>query len=136
MSFREKSTWVSFVLLLALSTAYFWNFLLMLADRPHSDVLFPFLVLGFVIGQIILQAVIAAQSPREARAPKDEREQLIDLKATRVAFFVLMLGAFSSVGAMHFRVSRFEMGNFTLLAIVFAELTVLGTRLLLYRRGA
>jgi hypothetical protein len=136
MSFREKSTWISFVLLLALSIAYFWNFTLMLMDRPHSDVLFPLLVLAFVVGQLILQAAIAIRSPREARAPKDERERLIDLKATRVAFLVLMTGAFTSVGTMHLRVNRFEMGQFTLLAIVVAELVLLGTRLVLYRRDA
>lgn len=136
MSFREKSTWLSFLLLLALAVAYFWNFILMLTDRPHSDLLFPLLILGFVVGQVILQAVIAIQSPREARAPKDERERLIDLKATRVAFVVLMIGAFTSVGTMHFRVNRFEMGQFTLLAIVVAELALLGTRMVLYRRDA
>ena len=136
MSFREKSTWVSFILLLALAIAYFWNFALMLADRPHSDLLFPLLVLGFVVGQVILQAVVAIQSPIEARAPKDERERLIDLKATRVAFFVLIVGAFTSVGTMHFRFNRFEMGQFTLLAIVVAELALLGTRIVLYRRDA
>ena len=39
-----------------------------------------------------LHVAIAVRSPRDARAPKDEREVLIDLKATRTAFYVLFAG--------------------------------------------
>ena len=44
---------------------------------------------------------VAIQSPREARTPKDERERLIDMKAARLAFPVLLVGAFAAIGALH-----------------------------------
>ena len=74
------------------------------------------------------------QSPRDARAPKDERERLIDLKAMRVAFFVLMTAAILVIVLVHFPVDRFAIIQALLLAVVVAELTMLGARLVYYRR--
>ena len=44
------------------------------------------MVAAFVILEIVLRVAMAIQSPRDARAPRDEREDLIDMRATRVAF--------------------------------------------------
>jgi len=106
MSFREKSTWISFLLL----------------------------VIVFVVGEVVLHAIIVMQSPRDARARKDERERLIDLKAMRVAFFVLMTAAILVIVLVHFPVDRFAIIQALLLAVVVAELTMLGARLVYYRR--
>ena len=66
------------------------------------------LILLFVVLEIVLHVAIAVQSPRDARAPKDERETLIDLKATRTAFYVLFGGALLSIFTMHFRRQRLD----------------------------
>jgi archaellum biogenesis protein FlaJ (TadC family) len=137
MSFREKSTWISFVLLLAISIPFFTQVLRIESGRTSSEAsfhLFLALVIVFVVGEIVLHAVIVMQSPRDARAPKDERERLIDLKAMRVAFFVLMTGALLVVVLVHFPVDRFQILQALLLAVVVAELTMLGARLVYYRR--
>ena len=96
MSFREKSTWISFVLLLAISIPFFYQFVRIESGSTSSQAsfhLFLVLVIVFIVGEVVLHAIIVMQSPRDARAPKDERERLIDLKAMRVAFFVLMTAA-------------------------------------------
>jgi archaellum biogenesis protein FlaJ (TadC family) len=137
MSFREKSTWISFVLLLAISIPFFTQVLRIESGRTSSEAsfhLFLALVIVFIVGEIVLHAVIVMQSPRDARAPKDERERLIDLKAMRVAFFVLMTGALLVVVLVHFPVDRFQILQALLLAVVVAELTMLGARLVYYRR--
>jgi archaellum biogenesis protein FlaJ (TadC family) len=137
MSYREKSTWISFVLLLAISIPFFYQFLRIESGRSSSEAsfhLFLALVILFIVGEIVLHAIIAMQSPRDARAPKDERERLIDLKAMRVAFFVLMTGALLVVVLVHFPVDRFAILQALLLAVVVAELTMLGARLVYYRR--
>jgi hypothetical protein len=137
ISYREKSTWISFVLLLAISIPFFYQFLRIESGRSNSVAsfhLFLALVILFVVGEIVLHAIIAMQSPRDARAPKDERERLIDLKAMRVAFFVLMTGALLVVVLVHFPVDRFAILQALLLAVVVAELTMLGARLVYYRR--
>lgn len=128
MSFREKSTWISFILLLAISIPFFFQFV-------ASFHLFLVLVILFIVGEIVLHAIIAMQSPRDARAPKDERDRLIDLKATRVAFFVLMTGALLVVVMVHFPVDRLEILQALLLSVVVSELTMLGARIVYYRRA-
>jgi hypothetical protein len=137
MSFREKSTWISFLLLLAISIPFFYQFLRIergFSNSRASFHLFLLLVILFVVGELVLHAVIVMQSPRDARAPKDERERLIDLKAMRVAFFVLLTGALSVVVLVHFPVDRFAILQALLFAVVVAELAMLGARLVYYRR--
>ena len=137
MSFREKSTWISFLLLLVISIPFFYQFIRIergLSNSRASFHLFLLLVILFVIGEIVLHALIIMQSPRDARAPKDERERLIDLKAMRVAFFVLMSGALSVIVLVHFPVDRFAIIQGLLFAVVVAELAMLGARLVYYRR--
>ena len=136
MSFREKSTWISFLLLLAISIPFFYQFVRIergLSSSRASFHLFLFLVIVFVVGEIVLHGLIVMQSPRDARAPKDERERLIDLKAMRVAFFVLMSGALSVIVLVHFPVDRFASIQALLFAVVVAELAMLGARLVYYR---
>ena len=137
MSFREKSTWISFLLLLVISIPFFYQFIRIergLSNSRASFHLFLVLVILFVVGEIVLHALIVMQSPRDARAPKDERERLIDLKAMRVAFFVLMSGALSVIVLVHFPVDRFAILQGLLFAVVVAELAMLGARLVYYRR--
>jgi hypothetical protein len=137
MSFREKSTWISFVLLLAISIPFFYQFVRIESGSASSQAsfhLFLALVILFIVGEVVLHAIIVMQSPRDARAPKDERERLIDLKAMRVAFFVLMTAAILVIVLVHFPVDRFAIIQALLLAVVVAELTMLGARLVYYRR--
>ena len=134
MSFREKSTWISFVLLLAMSIPFFYLWIDNgIASSARSFHLFVALVMAFIVGEIVLHAIVAMQSPRDARAPKDERDRLIDLKATRVAFFVLMTGALLVIVMVHFPVDRLEILQALLLSVVAAELTMLGARIVYYR---
>jgi archaellum biogenesis protein FlaJ (TadC family) len=137
MSFREKSTWISFVLLVAISIPFFYQFVRIESGATSSRAsfhLFLLLIILFVVGEIVLHAFIVMQSPRDARAPKDERERLIDLKAMRAAFFVLMTGALLVIVLVHFPVDRFQILQALLLAVVLAELTMLGARIVYYRR--
>ena len=137
MSFREKSTWISFLLLLAISFPFFYQFVRIERGLTSSQAFFHvflLLVIVFVVGEIVLHALIVMQSPRDARAPKDERERLIDLKAMRVAFFTLMAGALMVIVLVHFPVDRFAILQALLFAVVVAELAMLGARLVYYRR--
>jgi archaellum biogenesis protein FlaJ (TadC family) len=138
MSFREKSAWTSFISLAIVFGIYFWNTARILARRPAvSDfTLFFSLLVALIVVEIVLHLLIAIRSPKDARAPKDERERLIELKATRTAFFVLMVGALASIGTMHLRAGTWEMAHAVLLAIVVAELARFGKQIILYRRDA
>ena len=137
MSFREKSAWISFVSILVIFGAYFWR----VARVLHGDDNFPFefavaFLVAFVLVEIAAHAVVAFQTPKDVRAPKDERERLIEMRATRVAFQVLVLGALGGVGTMHLTQSVWVMSQAVLLAIVVAELVKFGGQILYFRRGA
>jgi hypothetical protein len=100
----------------------------------HAGTQFALITL-FVALEIALHIAIALQSPRDARAPKDEREILIDMRATRVAFYVLFGGALFAIFTMHFRLNVWQLSQMVLLAIVIAELVKFATQIVLFRQG-
>ena len=138
MSFREKSAWITLVLLIGFGI-YFIEVgsHLLRPTAPHVNhfELFVLLVIAMVILETASHIVFAIQSPRDAKAPLDERERMIALRATRPAFFVLLVGAFLSIGTMHLGASTWTLAHCVLLAIWIAELTRFGTQIYYYRRG-
>jgi hypothetical protein len=137
MSFREKTIWVTFVLILLAFVVYFGEIGFNMATHRHAGlhpvVLMGFLVAAVVVVEIVVHVLLAVRSPGDARAARDERERFIALKATRPAFYVLLVGAFLSIGTMHLGVSVFVMAHSVLFSIWIAELTRLGTQIYYYR---
>ena len=146
MSFREKSAWISFVVILVAFGFYFAAVTrhLLRPGAPHHDAaehlgffaLFALLVIAVVVLEVALHILVAIRSPSDAHAPVDERDRLINLKAARIAFYVLMIGAFLSIGTMHLGATAVFMGNCVFFAIWIAELSRLGSQVVLYRRSA
>ena len=93
---------------------------------------------AFIVAEVVLHVAIALMSPADARTPKDEREHLIDLRASRVAFYVLLIGTFLSIGiGMHLPgANRFLMANCMMGSIITALLVRFGTQIVLSRRDA
>jgi len=86
MPFREKSTWISLLSISLIYAVYFWS---VVHAGPHAGFHFGSLlatVIALIVVQIVLHVVIAIAAPKEAKAPRDEREKLIELKATRIAY--------------------------------------------------
>jgi archaellum biogenesis protein FlaJ (TadC family) len=138
MSFREKSAWISFLSIALVYGIYFASvFHLLPAGWSSGDTFRRFLVLviALVVLEVGLHVVVAIQSPRDARTPKDERERLIAMKATRVAFPVLLVGTFAAIGTIHLPMGRWEMAQVMFFAIVAAELTRFGAEIVYHRRG-
>jgi hypothetical protein len=140
-TFREKSAWISFVVILVAFGIYFGLLTLHLlhpesSPHPHFFGLFMLLVVAVVVLEVVLHILVAVRSPADAGAPVDERDRLINLKAARVAFYVLMTGTFLSIGTMHLGATAWFMGNCVFFAIWIAELTRLGSQVVLYRRMA
>ncbi len=140
MSFREKSAWITFFTVLTFAGLWFTHLVRVEFLRAHDDnpLLWFFGILAaLIVLEIGLHVAIAIQSPREARTPKDERERLIDLKASRVAFYVLLVGSFASLGTLHIRgANRFTMAQCLMGSILVALLTRFGTQIALHRRDA
>jgi hypothetical protein len=142
MSFREKSAWISFVSLLAVFGSYFTYIGMVLAGLARNRfALFLMMALVFIVAEVALHVVIASRSPRDARTPRDEREQLIELKATRTAFYVLLISAFGALGTVHLQLSDPDdhlwlMMQAILFSVVLAEAVKFGREIVLYRRDA
>lgn len=136
MSFREKSAWISAALLaLFLASAYFWPVVGGQVRGIRQMHQFLLVVVTFVALEIILHVVIAIRSPRDARAPKDERERLIGLKASRIAYYVLLAGTLSSIGSIHLGAGTSQILGFVFKSVVIAELVRFVSQIVFHRRG-
>jgi len=141
MSFREKSAWITFILLLIVFGFYFVNFGMAffagvrLQNGIGLFVLFGLLVAAIIIAEIVLHIIVAVRSPADAKSPQDERERLIALKAKRPAYFVVVSTAFCSIGLMHVGGGAWALANGILFSIWLGELTNYGAQIYYYRRG-
>lgn len=140
MSFREKSAWISLVSFVAALSVFLWTAIRVLAGQPALEPSLQLLLLVALIGvNGVLQLAIALRSPKDARTPKDERERLIELKATRPAFFVLLVSAVASVGTVHLPIGPLAahvrvMMMGVMLSVALAGIVKFGTQIVLHRR--
>jgi hypothetical protein len=141
MSFREKSAWIILVTLVVLTVAYLIHmprpFTLSPAPGGEMFHMLMHMLATFVSVVVIGHVVIAIMSPRDARTPRDERERLINLKATAVAAYVFMFLSLGGVFvAMHI-VGTNEIGLSYLLlfSFIIAEIVNYALRVYYYRRG-
>jgi hypothetical protein len=135
MSFREKSAWISFICLLLLVLTFFVG----LHHHPQNAQGHLYLALGVVVGfvllQVVLHLIVVAQSPKDARTPKDERERFIELRGARIGFYALVVGELIAMAAFHAH-GRVDVLMWSILvAILIAWMIKLGSEIVLYRRG-
>lgn len=135
LSFQEKSLWLLFVSLVGAFGFYFGTALPgdAIDVMPHQVALFVLAVVMLVITQIAGHAVIAILDRRTAT---DERDRLIALKGTRNAAYVLATGVFTALCAALVTDGNFIFMHVLLGSWVLAQLTEIGSQLVLYRRGA
>jgi hypothetical protein len=118
LSYQEKSIWGSLIATLIVYVRYF-------ASGSHGLI---GTIVALVVIQIICQIAIAVASKPE---PKDERDRLIDAKAYRTGYFLLVAGM---IVCMNIGINLGV--NALLLALVTSEIGKCITQLYLYRRGA
>jgi hypothetical protein len=140
MPFREKSAWVSLISSLVVYGWYFATYTAALTAGHATRALFSgrlvrtFFVL--VVLGIALQVVIAVRAPSDANAPADERERLISLKATRIAYAVLATGVVLAIGALWAGSESFFAMNMLFFFFVAASVANYATEIVLFRRSA
>lgn len=139
MPFREKSAWISLLLYLGIYGFYFTQVATALtrgeADGTHFLALFGQSVVMFVIATIVLTVVAAVWAPKDAQAPKDEREKLITLKANSASGYVLSASVVLVIGVLFYGADDFLTINLLFFALVASEIYKTATQLVLYRRG-
>lgn len=140
MSFREKRAWVTLTALIFV-LMLFWLHIppsRMLAPPPDVWVLHVLLLMiaTFVAIQIIVAIVMRIRSPVDARTPKDEREQLIELKSRAIAWYVFVILSIGGIFVtIHAGANEVGLGFVVLSSFVVAEIANYALRIHYYRRG-
>jgi hypothetical protein len=137
MSFREKSAWISMLSMLAIYGFYFWSVIHAgpQAGGFHLGGLLE-TIIALVVVQIVLTLAIAIFTPKEAKAPRDEREKLIELRAIRVAYSGLATGVALACFFGAFDPPILFNTNALLFILVTAEILRSACQIVQYRRGA
>jgi hypothetical protein len=137
MSFREKSAWITLVSIIVVAGFYFLHVPWTLRPEPNPRLATALLycIVAFVVIEVVGHGIAALRAPKDARTPRDERERLIDLRATRIAAYVYVLGTFLAVLTLHHGANAIAVGNGVLMAFVFAEIVNYSTRIVYHRRG-
>jgi len=136
MSFREKSAWISLLSMSGIYAVYFWS---VLRSGPRRGFHFGGLletIIALVVVQTALTTAVAIFAPRDAQAPRDERERLINLKATRLAYSALATSVAFACFFGGFNPPIVFNANALLLILVIAEILRSGCQIVQYRRGA
>jgi hypothetical protein len=136
MAFREKSAWISLVLTLGVYGVYFFNaWRALSAGQPFGiGGAMTVTVVTLVVLQIIAHIAMAILTRNDARAPRDEREQLISVRATAAAFYVLMSGAVAAAICVYFG-DKYFIANAALAAVVLGQSAQYAGIIIGYRRG-
>jgi len=138
MSFREKSAWIALTAYGVVFGAYFFQLWRAWDERYAMG-----LSIGLMFGAVVMLIIIAASltigaallNPRQANAPADEREQLIDLKAERIASYTLSAGVVLLIGALLMGWNGHLVANLLLAAMVISELVKALAQIIAHRRG-
>ena len=140
ISFKEKSLWIS-VLVMSLVWAWYFSKIwdgLWAMNLVRSEVLvLSVVVVGAIIAlQVVLHIIVAIVNPKEADQRSDERDRQINRKAGNVAGWVLAIGVFHvwAVASL-FDIPSIILANVLLLIMVLTQIVNDLLRLLFYSRG-
>jgi len=136
MSFREKSAWISLICLVVTFGLFFgaMGHGLIESHGGRTAGLFFLCAASFLALQLVLHLAAAWTTPPDGKAMRDEREQLIGLKATRNANIALIVGILMVPGSQHIGVPAPFMGYLAMLALVLSELVRAVSRITYFRR--
>ena len=134
MSFREKSAWISILSMGGIYGFYFWSAIHSGPAAGAGGLLGT--IIALVIVQIVLSIAVAIFSPKNAQAPPDERDKLIELRAVRVAYAALAAGVVMACLFGALTPGVVFNTNALLFILVIAEILRSGWQVVQYRRGA
>ncbi len=137
MGFREKSAWISLLSMSVIYGLYFWS--VAQTGSHAAGMHFGGLletIIALVLVQVGLTIAVAVLAPGDAKAPRDEREKLIELKATRVAYAGLATSVALACFFGAFDPPIVFNTNALLFLLVTAEILRSSCQIIQYRRGA
>lgn len=140
MSYREKSSWIALLLYVGIYGWYAWALAKVIAAGETAT--FDYwgelisLIVVLVIATIVLESIVAAKSPKEASARRDERERLIHFKSANVGYGVAMTGAAAVIWAIATGKPSFYTANGLFFVMVLSETARYAAQIFFFRRGS
>jgi hypothetical protein len=136
MSFREKSAWITLLTVAVCFGAYFGAVFSGVVHRGFGEVhLLLACVLALAVLQLGLGFIAARTTPKDGRAPRDEREILIQARSHAIGYHLLIVLVLAATASGHLGRSVVDMMNLMMLAIVLAVATVAIAQIVMFRRG-
>lgn len=140
MSFREKTAWVTLCAIVLVSLLYWFHVHTPFEPHSHLHVLHAMAlsIVAYALIEFVAWLVLSRRNPQEARTPKDERERLIDLKAMRIAYYVLAVGTLASIFITLHLISAgpVGLGMAVFASFVLSQIVRHAARIVYYRRDA
>lgn len=137
-SAREKSAWISLFAVVAIWPFFFYS---LMSDQTGI----PKTLLGFIIslllamaGELMLDVVLNLLVNRGKKPNKDERDQAIELKSLRNAYYTLPTAAaiiFFGPAIQYFNQAYLGTAQLFLLCFITAEIAKYLSQVIYYRRG-
>jgi hypothetical protein len=137
MSFREKSAWITLISAFVCFGAYFGLILAGVVPARSAGTVHLLLacVAAFAALQAGLNLLAARAAPGDPRAPRDERERLIQARSHTLGFYLLVALVLSLGLPGHFGHPTPDLLNFALADVVIAGLAVSVAQIVMFRRG-
>ena len=139
MSLREKFAWAALITIIVGVCTYAVAVVLGYQQviRYHHVLWTALcLLIAIILLPLLIRALLAMRMPRGAVTEQDERERLFELKATRIAFFVLAVGLMlSTFFIIHAPATPLDIANGVLGITVVAYLIKFGAEIRYHRRG-
>lgn len=141
LSYKEKSLWVSLLTVLYVFGHYFTHAYQVLKSPQVEDSatirMFIWAIAILVIIHAICHGILASMFKKESEQKDDERDKLIELKATRVSYFILVFGVWVAGlnSILLDSISLIFTLHILLFFLVLAEIVGFALQLVYYRRG-
>lgn len=139
MSSREKTTWLSLALFLFFFGSYYsFAFRTVLGNETSTDMLPVYFIITAVfvaIIQMLLHLIRSIAFNREPGKGEDERERLVELKATRMSYYVLVFGILVAILSNVSEASPLKTINILVFFFILAQIVGFSVQLFYYRRG-
>jgi len=139
ISYQEKSIWISLVTTILIFGFYFTQAVRVFNNPDLSNTILTGFFLGAIVLvvaiQIVLQTILAIANRKVAEKAGDERDSLIELKATRISYFILVFGVWVAGSSMFISPSPVVMANIIMFFFILSEVVGFTAQLLYYRRG-
>ncbi len=139
ITFKEKSTWIHLITTLLIFGFYFtkaiYKFINATIEETNLIGLFIAVVISMIIIEVISHIILSIVYRKQSIKEEDERDNLIQSKATKTSYYILVIGVWITSMSILNISSPFLMANIIMFFFILAEIIGMSIQLYYYRKG-